>query len=291
MMSKAINIIADLRDGLSINDILSPFGIYSFFLKKEFEKKGYECNVIKDRELINTDLPIADYSLIVSGSAMHFIYTPEHKIDGYLDKIRKSTKKYVLCYANQESAPRELYFDFIFTQIKPEISEQCPKHIYAGWGADHQYCYPNQKEKAVYLDSLPYGFYSNSYNNIYDTYKRVLNKSNCKLYFPRESNASKRISWIEIQKIMRKCHYYCCTQYGEAGLSRLEAATCGALLVIPRVLYKKRTMDLFEHKIWDTEEDLIEILNSKTDIEKIRSKASVHTWDKVVKRIISILEN
>ena len=72
----------------------------------------------------------------------------------------------------------------------------------------------------------------------------------------------------------------------EAGLPRIEAATCGALLVVPEGLYRPRSMDSLEHVRWRTKQELINALAVKTNPVKIRKRALEHSWDKVVKRML-----
>ena len=93
-----------------------------------------------------------------------------------------------------------------------------------------------------------------------------------------------------MQKIIRKCHYYCCTQLGESGLTRIEAATSGALLVVPEALYRPRTMDSLECRMWRTRDDLLDILSTDVDVKANREKALVHSWDKVVERMIGVFD-
>ena len=135
-----------------------------------------------------------------------------------------------------------------------------------------------------------YEFYGGKFNKIYDIYKETLPKLRLKTYNPWPTyHGSKRLRWTQVQELLRKTHYYCCTQPGESGLTRIEAATCGALLVVPRPLYKPRTMASLEHRIWDTKADLVKILKTETDPETIRKKALEHSWDKVASRIINVL--
>ena len=48
-------------------------------------------------------------------------------------------------------------------------------------------------------------------------------------------------------------------------------------------------MSLLNHRVWNTEEELISILQEDVDIEANRQRALEHTWDKVAKRILGVL--
>jgi len=48
-------------------------------------------------------------------------------------------------------------------------------------------------------------------------------------------------------------------------------------------------MTQLNHRIWRTEEDLIEILSEPVDIEANRRRAVEHTWRDVVEHILKVL--
>ena len=126
----------------------------------------------------------------------------------------------------------------------------------------------------------------------YQIYDSVLPKLDMKIYNPVPVHgSSRRLPYPDYQAILRKCHYFLCTQFGEGGLNRLEAAACGALLIVPAKLYRRRTMQLLNHRLWYTEEELIEALNEDVDVEANRQRALEHTWDKVARRILDVLNS
>ena len=128
------------------------------------------------------------------------------------------------------------------------------------------------------------------FRDVYRKYDSVLSQTDIKVYNPVPVyNKDKRIPYPEYQAMLRKCHFFFCTQFGDGGLNRLEAAACGALLVVPVKLYRKKTMRLLNHGVWNTEADLAKILRRPVHIEKNRERALEHTWGKVVKRILGIL--
>jgi len=230
---------------------------------------------------------------VISNIAMNFVAGTHKAVRGrtpsILSQLRKATKGKITIYLGADYPQWFQYFDHVFTVVKPRSKN--PKCVYAGWGADPKYCYPDQDEKAVFLDSLMYPFYGGKFNGIYDIYKKVLPTLGLKIYDPWPTyHGSKRLQWTQVQDILRKTHFHCCTQLGESGLTRIEAATSGALLVVPRPLYMPRTMASLEHRIWSTKEDLIKILKTETDPEAIRKKALQHSWDKVASRIIQTLD-
>ena len=281
----SINLVSSLKEGDNPKSRWFTFNMtVAWFLRKAFEKKGVQCNFVNDRTLLLEEE--ADHTIVTSGMAMKFAREMPH----YLKVLRKTTNGKLTVYLDADYKEWEKYFDIIFTVVELLPITSRTYYRYVGWGADPKYCYPDQDERAVFLDSLMHGYYDNKFNKIYDIYKKTLSALDLKVYNPwPRYHGSVRLLWYQVQELLRKSHYYCCTQLGESGLTRIEAATCGALLVVPRPLYRPRTMASLEHRIWDTEDDLIKILKTKTDPQAIRKKALAHSWDKVASRILKTL--
>lgn len=294
----SINIISKLHPNPRLEQSNRPNMVYAWFLNKWLRKAGVDSRFVshifhKTHKLTKADKPpqIADYTLITSRSGYSQILgTP-----GYYEKLKKLTKKKIAIYLCSDlhtgrNVHLPKYFDHIFTQVQPKPGLD-PKYVYAGWGADPEYCYPEKKEKAVYLDSLMYEYYKGRYDSIYKIYEETIPKLEIKLYHPLPRyKGTKRTGWLTHQKLVRASHFYCLTQPGEGGLTRLEAATGGALLVVPEAFSKLRSISGLERRVWKTEEDLIKILEKPLNARAIRKKALEHSWEKTVERILRVLE-
>ncbi len=277
-----INIISNLNENATLEKCYTFNQVVAWFLHDAFKKIGIESRLINDHYLLSHNPPKSTHTLIISAAAMSFTRAKP----SYIKKIRNHSKEKVALYLDADFSGWDKYFDYIFTVVKPRT--QNLKYVYAGWGADPTYCFPEQKEKAVFLDALMWGKYSGTLDYIYEIYDKTLPTLGPKIYnvLPTYHNY-RRIPWVEMQKILRKCHYYCCTQIGESGLTRIEAATCGALLVVPKPMYRPRTMASLEHIIWETKEDLIAALKLETNPKEISEKAKKHSWNLVAQRIIN----
>ena len=287
-----INLISNIGEGSTLEDVGNFNRTIAWFIHEALEKQGVDARLVRDRDLLTNPPPEADHAIVISNIAMNFVAGTHKAVRGrvpsILSQLRKATKGKISIYLDADYPQWFKYFDHVFTVVKPQSKD--PKCVYAGWGADPEYCYPDQDEKALFLDSLMYEFYKGRFNPIYDIYKKVLPSLDIKVYDPWPTyHNSVRLLWTQVQDILRKTHFHCCTQLGESGLTRIEAATSGALLVVPRALYKPRTMASLEHKIWSTEEELIKILTTETDPTNIRKKALAHSWDKVASRILETL--
>lgn len=301
--SLMINIVSNLWGTEPIENLRNFNHVLAFSLHEAFNKIGVESKLVHDKTYHTEILtPKADYTILISACS-YVYFTPwrwkeieKKKIAAnYVSNVRKSTKKKVMIYTESNYTRYETLCDIVFTVTEPLFTPKNrrffahpEKYKYAGWGAKPELFYPEQKEKAVFLDSLRWGGYGGGYDNIYHTIEKVLKEAqNLRTYNPiPKFPVDIRLRWVELAKIFRKCHYYLCTQRGEPGLTRLEAATCGALIIAPKQLYVPRSISSLEHVVWDTEEDLIKALNIKTNPEKIRAKALNHTWEKVAKRIV-----
>lgn len=283
-----MNLISNLDVNSRIEEISSPNQVYAWFLRKAFVEEGIDAAFVKDSKLRHEPPPEADHTVVVSAAA----YTYMLSVDGYANRLIESTSGELVSYMNTERMRGgDRWFDHCFTQVPPRVGGP-EKYVCAGWGVDPAYCYPEQEEKAGFLDSRVLHTYIKNamFTNVYRIYDRVLPQTDIKVYNPVPVyNKDKRIPYPEYQAILRKCHFFFCTQFGDGGLNRLEAAACGALLVVPVKLYRKKTMRLLNHGVWKTEADLAKILRRPVHIEANRKRALEHTWGKVVKRILDVL--
>jgi len=281
-----INLISNLDENSRFEEIKSPNQVYAWFLHKAFIDEGVNPILVKDSKLRRGHPPEAEHTIVISAAAIKYMIEEE----GYAQRLRDSTSGKLTCYMNTDGLRSGAWwFDHCFTQIEPR-RKQPKKYICAGWGVDPSYSYPEQDEKAAFLDSKilrrrdPMGL-----REIYRCYDDVLPKLGVRVYNPTPTyNRGKRLTYPDYQALLRKCHYFLCTQLGDGGLNRLEAAACGALLVVPAKLYVKKTMRMLNHEVWRTEVDLIRVLGESVDVEANRGRALEHTWGKVVNRILDI---
>mgnify|MGYP001061801150 CR=1 FL=1 len=297
-----INLISNLDETAKIDRLYTFNHVVAWSLREAFSERGVTCRLIRDRLMEEGELPMADHSIVISGIGMKLVRNNEL----CRGRLRAATRGKTTLYLDSDFGGWWKFFDCIFTVVKPLRKE--PQYAYAGWGSNPKFFYPEQEEKALFIDSLMYNKYEGRFNEIYDTYKKTLkipertlasgdplvqivSNPNIKVYMPTPTYDKRHhlIFWPQMQEILRKCHFYCCTQLGESGLTRIEAATCGTLLVVPEELYRPRTMGSLEHKIWSTKEELVNILSADTDIKAIRKRALEHSWSKTAGRILDAL--
>jgi len=285
-----INLISNLDETAKIGELYNFNQVVAWSLKEAFEKRGITTRFVRDILLEKGDIPLADHSIVLSAKGMVMIRASGQPEKRCHEKLRNATTGKMALYLDSDFGRWGKIFDCVFTLAKPQRLR--PKYFYAGWGANPEFFYPEQDERALYIDSLMYGFYDNRFNPIYDIYKKMMEETDLTVIFPvpQYNKRHKKLYWPDIQKLIRKAHYYCCTQLGEGGLTRIESATCGALLVVPKELYRPKTMKTLEHKIWETEDELLDILTTETDVAAIRRTALEHSWDKVAGRMLTVFE-
>lgn len=298
-----VNLISNLDENAKTEKLYTFNHVVAWSLREAFSKRGVECRLVKDRTLNNGSIPKADHSIVISGIAMKLIRDSEKSRKA----LRDSTTGKTSLYLDSDYAHWWELFDHVFTVVKPESKR--PEYVYGGWGADPKYFYPEQNEKAIFIDSLMYNKYKGVYNTYYDVYRELFDipqqnlesgdrytgvapKVGASIHMPLPTYDKRHflIYWPEMQRIIRKCHYYCCTQLGESGLTRIESATCGALLVVPELLYRPRTMDSLECRTWSTRDELLDIISTDVDVKTNRGRALEHSWDKVAERMVKVFK-
>lgn len=281
-----INLVCNLGEGAELNDLNAYNTVVAWFLRLALEKKGVESRLVPGHKVLEQPPPKADHTIVFSNHAM----TRARDNPQYLSALRKTTQGKLALWLDFSWKNWNHYFDHVFTVAHP-LPGSPAKYVHVGYGADTRYLYPEQEEKAVFLDSLMWGFYNNNYDPIYRIYEEVLPTLDVKVYSPVPIyNKTPRVPWLEMQAARRKCHFFLVTQLGGFGLGRIETATCGALVVQPKKLNKPHLNVDLTMEIWETREDLIKILESEVDIEAVSRKARTHSWDKAASRLLRVLD-
>lgn len=290
-----INIVCNTNADITIDSIKNVNVMRAFFLKRELIKKGCDVELVCDRSKY---FPPCDHTIVTStrGSSRMRVY------EGYRRMIRKSTKRLLTHYVAVDLWNRAPFFDRIFTVVRPypKTHKVHPgKFVYAGWGVDPSNCYPDQDKRTVFVDykhkkkewgglkKMYPGFdYGKIYNNIWE----VTRNMGCRVlrYEQLMKRHGRGYRWSEFVGFFRKTHFFVDTVWGDCGHTRLEAATCGALLVVHKRLFRPRTFNQFNFKIWGTKSELRSILEGRVDIKSNRSKALRNRWDLVAQRMLDV---
>lgn len=277
-----LNIIGELSGDAKLTEIRGWGHVIPWCLHEAFEELGYPSRLVN---YTDNHPPVADNALLI-GRATNMLKQPQ-----YLKNLKSATREKITNYLDWDF---NLWyrFDVTFTVVPPKKASE--RFVYAGWGAPAKYFYPDQQEKTLFFDRLRLVHLKKLYKTnkqLLQTIERVLARTHAKIYVNNHAR-----SWMEMQQILRRCHYHvdcvCECNICECGLTRIEAATCGALLVVPKFLYLKgqKTLNPLEYALWETEEELENILDRKTNPHAISMKARKQTWKKAATRIMNTLE-
>lgn len=281
-----INLVCNLGEDAKLDDLNAYNTVVAWFLREALERKGVDSRLVQGHTLLEQPPQVADHTVVFSNHAM----TRARKNPKYLSALRKITRGKLTLWLDASWMGWDQYFDYVFTVARPHQGKPS-RYKHVGYGADTRYLYPEQEEKAVFLDSLMWGFYNRNYDPIYKIYVEVLPTLDVKVYSPVPIyNKTPRVPWLEMQAARRKCHFFLVTQLGGFGLGRIETATCGALVVQPKKLNRPHLNVDLTMEIWSTREELIKILESEVDVEAVSRKARLHSWDKSASRLLKTLE-
>ena len=94
----------------------------------------------------------------------------------------------------------------------------------------------------------------------------------------------------EICEEYSQTHVFCVTHRGSLGLTALETAMCGSMVVSPKGCIPRDRFETIRHVEFSESIDW-DIIVKMIDFEKSRSKALGNTWETMAKNIISHLSN
>jgi len=320
-----VNLIGGIHEYETPHRFNSYNAVVSYFLNKALRDLGVETNLVVYDDIYKHDPPPCDHTLVIVGSAFvefdtmratqrsHIFGTKERRqvAKEFCDRIYNSTRGKTTLLIDSNFSYWDRYFDIVFTVATPTFpldptSEDFlrrygkesenkyflypEKYIYAGWGADSDYCYPGKNEqKTIFVDGYETSTkYYNQCKKWYTIIDRVLKSlTDAKTHRIYDYSQGKRNPWPIFQRMLRESHFYIDPQLGATGLTRIEAATCGCLIVSAKEMYGAWALDPLETACWETEDELREILARETKPQRIHERARVQTWNKVAKRIIA----
>lgn len=281
-----IKIITNLKETTNPKELTSFSQVVGYSLFTAFRRLGVDVVIANWKNPQNgLKFPESNHTIIIP-KATRDRYMMDYD---YNKAIDDSTKKSVNIYIDADFGGFDKYYDHIFTVVKP-TDKSSSSYQYAGWGADPELFKPEQTQRTAFLDSYCYLPKYDVLKPYYAMYEQAFLEFDINLYRPiHDYHGGGRITWSEMQSLLSKSHFFCCTQLGESGLPRIESATCGALLVVPGPCYMERTMGSLNHAIWNTKDELIEILKGELHVQENREVALKHSWENTATRIIDIL--
>lgn len=275
-----INLVSNLGEDFNPDLILQYNTAITSNLKKALEEEGHDVNLVRDH---TDEAPKANHTIVISNWAMKKLRADPL----YLIMLREATDGKLGLWLDAAFGGMDDIYDVVLTVTPPYLNSG-PKFKWVGFAADPELFYPEQGLRpTAFVDSYAYGWHNGSFNHIFDTLQAVLKTSEVDVIQPiLQYNTGKRIPWDQLAGLFRRCHFSIVTQLGHWGLTNIETATCGALLVIHKSMDRPNTWPCkLNHVIWETSTDLEEILKGPVDVETNRAQALENSWAKVVARI------
>jgi len=278
------NVVSNLGEDYNPDLILQYNKVIAWSLRRALEEAGHEVFFVRDHA---DEAPPADHSIVISNWAMNRVRDDS----SYLAMLREATGGKLGLWLDAAFSGMEELYDVVFT-VTPPYEHSSSKFKWAGFAAYPDIFYPEQESRpTAFVDSYMYGWYGGEYDYSYDILRAVLDGSKIQVLQPIEQyNKGKRIPWAQLASLFRRCHFSIVTQLGNWGLTNIETATCGALLVLHKPMERAYSWPCdLNHVFWENQADLSEILSRPVDIEANRAKALENTWTKVVDRLMEVL--
>lgn len=274
------NLVSNLNENYDVTKFNAYNHTVTFSLMIALIKKGHEVNLIQDT---SDKLRNADHTIVISNFAINRI----RKEPDYLKALRDVTSGKLCLWLDSDMGNWPM-FDIVFcvNYTGRELRQFTP----VGWGVDPEVFFPEQQEKAVFVDSYMTGWYNGQHDHVYTKIENALKTLNIKVFQPVKQYNKGRVTWTELINIFKRCSFYVLTQKAYWGITNLEAASCGCLLVVHKSLDCPNTWPSeLNHVFWETENDLKQILSSTVEVFRNREIATKNSWETVVNKILETL--
>jgi hypothetical protein len=136
------------------------------------------------------------------------------------------------------------------------------------------------------------GFYGGKYDDVYTAIKKTLiSTKDLKINQPVAEYNHGRVSWLENASVFRRTTHYILTQPCYWGWTNIEAATCGAILLVHKSLDLPRTWPSpLNIKTYSNSEELQALLEEPVDVESNRRVALRNSLSDVADRVVRATE-
>ena len=297
---------------LSLNDITGTPALYSYFLRKEFDKLGIESTYCeaKAREATDEDLniikiPKADHILSVFQRA----FTIRCRKSNNLEKnIRKniSGKMTAIC----DHILKNPIEDIIFYSVP--IKDVPKKNIYLGWACEHSLLTPEKDPNSlrILIDHAYYGGnqpldltvsiskqcldFQKNYRDKKVIIRRFSGSEGCETINNKNWNdgtydRSTSMPYPKACEEYKKADIFIVTHPESLGLSVLESAASGSHILCPQDYIKTSILKQVRHETFNK---IVPLQNSiqKLDINKSIEQTKNFTWKNIADKILQYLQ-
>lgn len=294
---------------LPYNHIVGTPALYSYYLRKEFDKLGIETvpcrcpSIVEDDKAYQSKFSVPEGDHILSVEQRGWFL--RERCPSLIEKVKKSISGKITTICDNNTIIGEE--DYLFYAIPAPKRD---KSIYVGWAADGDLLYP-EKEKGtlrILIDHSYYGYCARDLSigivdNVIKFAKSYKDKVVIRRFISggietvnpneepkRDIYSRSGLPYLEACEEYRKADIFCVTHPESLGLSVIESAMAGAYVVAPYNHIKKPLLESLHHYEFTKEIPWEFILQQQLNPELSRYKASSFTWDKVAKRIARTLQ-
>ena len=301
----------DIRD---IRRVKNFTGVQAFYLCRELRKRGVELSFIngksKDPLRYLADVDGKDCDHVLALGLRWFTHQPE----GCATILKTKTKGAVTQlhdgliheYLNPYMLGVDCTFTFRDDSVRTrEWDRYADKYHFIGWAADPDWLYPEQSSKELRV-LLDHPYYKGGTPDITEavTVDACLFASVAKMPIrvrrlvnggaedvtikdaPLKIFNREHVPFPDICREYRRTHVYMVTHKESVGLTCLELAMCGALVVAPAGMIYQDRLDTVRHILYEGVRApwhrILPAINIKASAEMAREQ----TWDKVVDRML-----
>lgn len=274
---------------------------WSYFLRDEFHRRGIETDMFGGSTLIKTpeNIPEGDHVLSVSQRGFT-TYMQKYDIPDIQERLKAKIKGKITTICDSNLYKGETVEDITFF-CRP--GENSAKQIYVGWAASPEWLYPEKSKVALILlidhtlyhdgedDSASIISQSFKFQQEYGGQSIVKRFVSGGVEWIRSENQTpavydrKGMPYPECVKEYNRADVFFVTHRESMGLSVLESAMAGALIVSPRGYIKKELIHDLNHYEHDGVIDWSVVLD-KMDPAKSRQCALKYNWSSVADKML-----
>jgi hypothetical protein len=307
----------DIQD---IRRVKNFTGVQAFYLMRELRKRGVELHFVNGK----APYPLEYLSTVDGCGCDHALALGlrwfTHQEYGCAAVLKTKVKGAVtqmhdgVVHEYLEPYMRNVDCTFMFRNDRTRMRDwlrYCDRYHYIGWAADPDHLYPEQKRdelrilidhpyyksgqpditEAVTVDTTMFA-HTGAWQTKYKTIKvrRLINGGAEDVTVddvPLKTFERQHVPFPDICQEYRRTHVYMVTHKESVGLTCLELAYCGALVVAPRGMIYQDRLDTVRHILYDgVRAPWGQILNA-IDIASSALEAREETWDKVADRMLA----
>jgi hypothetical protein len=308
----------DIRD---IRRVKNFTGIYAFYLARELRRRGVELVFIdgKNKTPLQylADIDGRDCDHVLALGLRWFSHQPvgcapilKTKVKGAVTQLHDG-----LVHEYLDEQMKGVDCTFMFRDDRTRTKDwirYCNNYHYIGWAADQEYLYPEQKSdelrilldhpyykdgqpditEAVTVDATMFahtgGWQRGGYKSC--RVRRLINGGAETVNIndpPLKMFNRMHVPFPDICHEYRATHVYCVTHKESVGLTCLELAMCGALVVAPKGMIYKDRLETVRHIEYEGVRapwgKIVESIHIMSSVEKAREQRWFDVADRMIK--------